>query len=196
MINCYLNADYPAIFFFSGQAKSKKAKATKPVEDPPVLASEPARPPSPLTVAPEDPTIVHEANPPEPSLVKTTINPSVAGPSSSTDPPSPRVQDVQITGSRYVEPGNPTVLARWIAKQEALERRKVRLDVANYDRLNASDILSGYLSHVHSSRDSEIEMVKQLQLKYEVCSFRFTNIPSAPKSVDYERNRITYRLTI
>ena len=62
------------------------------------------------------------------------------------------------------------MLAWCTAKQEALERQKVHFDVANYDHLNANDILSGYLSHVHSSRDSEIEMVKQLQLKYEVCS--------------------------
>ena len=89
------------------------------------------------------------------------------------------------------------VLARCTAKQEALERQKVRFDVANYDRLNATDILSGYLSHVHSSRESEIEMVKQLQLKYEVCFFfRLTCIPSAPKSSDYERNGITCRLKI
>ena len=191
----YLNADNSAILFFSGQAKSKKSKGARPAEDPPIPASEPARPLSPLTAAPEDPPI-NEANPLEPSLDNTTMNPSTVGPSSSTDPPSPRVQDVQITGSRFVEPGNPTVLARCTAKQEALERQKVRFDVANYDRLNASDILSGYLSHVHSSRESEIEMVKQLQLKYEVRCFRFTNIPSAPKSSDYERNGITCRLRI
>ena len=161
-----------------------------------MLASEPARPPSPLANAPEHPPIDNEANPPEPTFDEAIMNPSITGLSSSTNPPSPPAQDVQITGSRFVEPGNPTVLARCTAKQEALERQKVRFDVANYDRLNASDILSGYLSHVHSSRDSEIEMVKQLQLKYEVCNFRFINIPSAPKSVDYERNRITYRLTI
>ena len=161
-----------------------------------MLASDPARPSSPLTDAPEDPPVDTEANPPEPSFDETIVNPSTTRPSSSANPPSPHAQDVQIIGSRYVEPGNPTVLAWCTAKQEALERRKVRLDVANYDRLNASDILSGYLSHVHSSRDSEIEMVKQLQLKYEVCSFQFTNIPSAPKSVDYERNRITCRLKI
>ena len=85
-------------------------------------------------------------------------------------------------------------MARCTAKQEALERQKVHFDVANYDRLNASDILSGYLSHVHSSRESEIEMVKQLQLKYEVRCFRFTNIPSAPKSSDYERTGMICRL--
>ena len=62
------------------------------------------------------------------------------------------------------------MVARCTGKQDSLERQKVHFDVANYDHLNANDILSGYLSHVHSSRDSEIEMVKQLQLKYEVCS--------------------------
>ena len=61
------------------------------------------------------------------------------------------------------------MLARHSAKQEALERQKVHLDISRYTHLNASDILSGYLSHVHTSRESEIEMVKQLQLKYEVC---------------------------
>ena len=135
-----------------------------------MLASDPARPSSPLTDAPEDPPVDAEANPPESSFDETTVNPSATGPSSSANPPSPSAQDVQITGSRFIEPGNPTVLARCTAKQEALERQKVRFDVANYDHLNANDILSGYLSHVHSSRDSEIEMVKQLQLKYEVCS--------------------------
>ena len=134
-----------------------------------MLASDPARPPSPLVDAPEDPHVDTEANPPEPSFDETTVNPSTTGPSSSANPPSSSAPDVQITGSRFIEPGNPTVLARCTAKQEALERQKVCFDVTNYDHLNANDILSGYLNHVHSSRDSEIEMVKQLQLKYEVC---------------------------
>ena len=135
-----------------------------------MLASDPARPSSPLTDAPEDPPVDAEANPLEPSFDETTVNPSATGPSSSANLPSPSAQDVQITGSRFIEPGNPTVLARCTMKQEALERHKVRFDIANYDHLNANDILSVYLSHMHSSRDSKIEMVKQLQLKYEVCS--------------------------
>ena len=135
-----------------------------------MLASDLARPSSPLTDALEDPPIGAEANPLEPSFDETTMNPSATGPSSSANPPSPSVQDVQITRSRFIEPRNPTVLARCTVKQAALVRQKVRFDVANYDHLNANDILSGYLSHVHSSRDSEIEMDKQLQLKYEVCS--------------------------
>ena len=62
------------------------------------------------------------------------------------------------------------MLAQHTAKQEALEKQKVHFDISRYTHLNCKDVLSGYLSHVHSSRDSEIEMVKQLQLKYEVCS--------------------------
>ncbi|XBI36935.1 hypothetical protein VPH35_122370 [Triticum aestivum] len=151
-----------------GQAKSKKAKVTKPAEDPRVLAPELARPPSPPSIeTPEDLPVNAEANPPEPSVDDTIINPSTTEPSSSANPPSPSAQDVLITGSRFVELGNPTMLARHTTKQEALERQKVCFDVAHYDHLNANDILSGYLSHVHSSRNSEIEMVKQLQLKYE-----------------------------
>ena len=133
----------------------------KPVEDPPVLAPEPAMPPSPPpTEAPEDPAANAELNPPEPSADNTTVNPSATGPSSSANPPSPSAQDVLITGSCFIEPGNPTMLARHTVKQEALERQKVRFDISHYGHLNANDILFGYLSHVHSSRDSEIEMVK------------------------------------
>ena len=136
---------------------------TKPAEDPPVLAPELAMPPSPPpTETPEDPAANAELNPPEPLADNTTVNPSATGPSSSVNPPSPSAQDVLITGSRFIEPGNPTVLARHMAKQEALERQKVCFDISHYGHLNANDILSGYLSHVHSSRDSEIEMVKQL----------------------------------
>ena len=124
-----------------------------------MLASDPTRPSSPLTDAPEDLPIDTEANPPEPSFDETIVNPSTTRPSSSANPPSSSAPDVQITGSRFIEPGNPTVLARCTAKQEALERQKVRFDVANYDHLNANDILSGYLSHLHSSRDSEFEML-------------------------------------
>ena len=128
-------------------------------------------PPSPpQTKAPEDLATNAQLDPPEPSADDTIVNPSTTGPSSSANPPSSSVQDVLIIGSRFVEPGNPTVLARHTAKQEALEKQKVCFDISHYDHLNANDILSGYLSHVHSSHDSEIEMVKQLQLKYEVCS--------------------------
>ena len=143
----------------------------KPSEDPKVPAPEPAMPTPPSeTEAPEDPAVHTQLDPPELSADEITLNPTITEPSSSANPPTTSDTDVLITGSRFVEPGTPTVLARHTAKQEALEKQKVRFDISHYTHLNASDILSGYLSHVHSSRDSEIEMVKQLQLKYEVCS--------------------------
>ena len=140
----------------------------KPTENP--KAAELALPtPAPgQPEAPEDPAINVQSDPPEPSIDETVLNPSTVVPSSSANPPATYDNDVLITGSRFVESGNPTVLARHSAKQEALEKQKVRVDISHYAHLSISDMLSGYLRHVHSSRDSEIEMVKQLQLKYEV----------------------------
>ena len=148
----------------------------KPTEDP--KAAELALPtPAPgQPEAPEDPTMNVQIDPPEPSVDETVLNPSIVEPSSSANPPATYDIDILITGSRFVEPGNPTVLARHSAKQEALEKQKVRFDISHYAHLSISDVLSGYLSHVHSSRDSEIEMVKQLQLKYEVCSPAFISL--------------------
>ena len=95
----------------------------KPVEDPSILAPEPAMPTSPLqTEVPEDPAVMAQSDPPEPSADETTLNPAITEPSSSANPPTASDTDVLITGSRFVEPGNPTVLARHTAKQEALEK--------------------------------------------------------------------------
>ena len=135
---------------------------TKPAEDP----KDPAPEPVILTStpeqseAPEEPAANIQPDLPETSADETILNPSTVGPSSSANPPASSNNDVLITGTRFVEPGNPTVLARHSAKQEALERQKVRFDVSHYAHMNVSDVLSGYLSHVHSSRDTEIEMVK------------------------------------
>ena len=51
----------------------------------------------------------------------------------------------------------------------------MRFDVSRYAHLSISDVLSGYLSQAHSNRDIEIEMVKQIQQKYEVHSSSFMN---------------------
>ena len=65
-----------------------------------------------------------------------------------------------ITGTGFEEPGNPTVLAKHSAKQEVIERRKVRFDIAHYAQLSSSEVLSSYLNQVHASRNLEIDMVK------------------------------------
>ena len=171
----------------SGQAKPKKARVIKPTENPD--AAEPALPtPAPgQPEAPEDPAVNVQIDPPEPSVDETVLNPSTVEPSSSANPPETYDNDVLITGSRFVKPGNQTVLARHSAKQEVMERQKVRFDVSHYTHLSIGEVLSGYLSQVNSIRDSEIEMVKQLYQKYEVCHSAYIYILSAPKSSDYEK---------
>ena len=109
--------------FLSGQAKSNKAKVIKPRENPKDPAPEPAMPTSPSQIEePEEPTIHTQLDPPELSADEATLNPTITEPSSSANPPTTSDTDVLITGSRFVEPGNPTVLDRHTAKQEALEK--------------------------------------------------------------------------
>ena len=61
--------------------------------------------------------------------------------------------------------------------------------MANYSHLSINEVLSGYLSQVHSSRDLEIDMVKHMHQKYEVSTSALSvrYIPSAPKSTEYDR---------
>ena len=88
----------------------------KPTED--AKAAEPAQPTlaPEQTKAPEDPAINVQSDLHEPSVDETVLNPSTAEPSSSANPPETYDNDVLITGTRFIEPGNPTVLARHSAK--------------------------------------------------------------------------------
>ena len=103
------------------------------------------------------------------SVDQTNIDPLNTEPSSSFKPLETYADDIMITGTGFTEPGNPTVLAKHSAKQEVIKRWKIRFDVSHYAQLSSSEILSSYLNQVHSSRDLEIEMVKQMHQKYEVC---------------------------
>ena len=65
-----------------------------------------------------------------------------------------------------------------------MERQKVRFDVSHYAHLSISEVVSGYLSQVNSSRDSEIKMVKQKHQKYKVRSLAYiSDIPCQPPSL-------------
>ena len=79
--------------------------------------------------------------------------------------------DVVITRTEFVEPGRPTALAKCSAKEELLGRRRANLDLTDYANLNIGEIVSGYVSQVHKSRDAEIGMVNQIQQKSEVPLF-------------------------
>ncbi len=76
-----------------------------------------------------------------------------------------------ITRTEFVEPGRPTALAKCSAKGELLQPRRVNLDLIDYTNLSIGELVSGYVSQVHKSRDAEIGMVNQIQQKSEVPLF-------------------------
>ena len=45
---------------------------------------------------------------------------------------------------------------------------KSEIDVANYSQLSIGEVYSGYLNQVHTSRNLEVDMVKQMHQKFEV----------------------------
>ena len=122
---------------------------------------------------------------------KTTTEAAVNQEASSSAPLADD-PDVVITRTEFVEPGRPTVLAKCSAKGELLESRRVNLDLTDYSNLNIAEIVSGFVSQVHKSRDAEIAMVNQIQQKSEVlffcpltyCIVTFTML--APKSTTYD----------
>ena len=125
--------------------------------DPEVTAQEP-----PAASAPEA-TIPTDKAP-----VETSANPEASGSAEPVDDP-----EVVITRTEFVEPGRPTVLAKCSAKGELLQPHRVNLDLSDYTNLSIGELVSGYISQVHKSRDAEIAMVNQIQQKSEVtfCCF-------------------------
>ena len=115
----------------------------------------------PATSAPEATTPTDEP------AMETSTNPDISSPAQPADDP-----DVVITRTEFVEPGRPTVLAKCSAKEELLERSRANLDLTNYTNLSVGEIVSGYVSQVHKSRDLEINMVNQIQQKSEVPLYR------------------------
>ena len=142
---------------------------TKPTEAPKTVEPEPqGSVPKASDKQSEEPVTVTPPEIPDLSVDGTAINPSTPAPLGSPKPSETHNDDVSITGTSFVEPGNPIALAKHTAKQEVIERRKLKFDISHYAQLSSNEILSGYLSQVHSSRDLEIDMVKLMHQKYEV----------------------------
>ncbi|XBJ16318.1 hypothetical protein VPH35_007982 [Triticum aestivum] len=168
-----------------GKAKpSQRVKKTNPTEEP--ILNEPKL----ETDAPE--TSTHEP-PPEP--VEDTPTPTAdpaaeqaADGSENPEAPSlvwtddPQDRDVEITKTSFAEPGRPTILAKCSANEELLERCRVKLDVADYTHMSIGEVFSGYMSQVHSSRDIEIDMVKQMHPKFEATTSQLESEISDPKN--------------
>ena len=94
---------------------------------------------------PEEPADDPPPKNPGTSVEHIVLDPLGAEPPSPIKPSEPNTEEVLITGTGFQEPGNPIALAKHSAKEELIERRKVKFDMANYSHLNISEILSGYL---------------------------------------------------
>ena len=85
------------------------------------------------------------------------VNLANAKPPSPIKPAEEKAEDAIITGVGYVEPGNPTVLAKHSAKEEfwATDKGKWKMDLESYAQFNAHEIHTGYLNRLHTGRDFE-----------------------------------------
>ena len=63
--------------------------------------------------------------------------------------------------------------------------------------MSIGEVLSGYLSQVHSSRDVKIDMVKQMHYKfrYDLFSSWIILIMPAPKSIAYDEYAVDIEQT-
>ncbi|XBH57718.1 hypothetical protein VPH35_079269 [Triticum aestivum] len=133
------------------QLKVRRAKLTKRVKK-----TRPAGVPD----LPEPETTAQE--PPVASTPEATIPMDTA-----PEAPPANDPDVVITRTEFVEPGRPTALAKCSARGELLQPHRVNLDLSSYTDLSIGELVSGYISQVHKSRDAEIAMVNQIQHKSE-----------------------------
>ena len=150
------------------QAKTiRRAKKNKPAQE--TTATEPE-------VEPAAPDASTDQTPPEPAdnIPAPTSDPpagDIAGSSLYPDPPSlAKVinPEVDILKTQFVPPGQPSALAKCSAKTDLLEHQKRKLDSTDFAHLSIGEIVSGYVYQAQSSRDLEINMVKQIQQKSEV----------------------------
>ena len=123
--------------------------------EPEVAAQEPPAASAPKATAPTDKPIA-----------EASANPEASSSAQPADDP-----DVVISRTEFVEPGRPTALAKCSAKEELLAHRRANLDLTEYANLSIGEIISGYVSQVHKSRDLEIAMVNQIQQKSKVSLF-------------------------
>ena len=123
------------------------AKVNKPTEDPKVSElEEHTIAPEAFVPQPSEPVLdipPVTPDPPNDQANDDTLNIEASSPVKTAETHD---DDVVITITDFREPGRPTVLAKHSAKEEYIEWRKVRFDVANYSQLSIGEVYSGYLS--------------------------------------------------
>ena len=93
----------------------------KPTEAPKTAEPEPqVSVPEATDKQPEEPVTVTPPEIPDLSVDGAAINPSTPALSGSPKPSEAHNDDVLITGTGFVEPGNPIALAKLTAKQEVI----------------------------------------------------------------------------
>ena len=121
-------------------------------------------------------------DPPVDQAADDSLNPEASSPVKTANTQD---DDVEITKTGFTEPGRPTMRAKCSAKEEHLEHRKVRFDIADYTHMSIGEVFSGYLSQVHSSRDLEVDMVKKCtrNLRYKLFPFTELSLLCQPPSL-------------
>jgi hypothetical protein len=161
----------------SGQAKpSKKAKTSKPgeniniTEDPQVANPEKQTLSESLHQTSE--AAIDDPPPKEHNVIMDSmdVDPARAKPPSPIKPAEEKADDVIITRTRYVEPDNPTILAKHSTKEEfsAADKGKWKLDLEGYAQFNAQELHAGYLNRLHTSCDFEAGLVNLMKERFEV----------------------------
>ncbi|XBH64953.1 hypothetical protein VPH35_118624 [Triticum aestivum] len=143
------------------RVKKTKSAGVPDLPEPTVTVQEPPAASAPEAATPMD-TAPKATAPTTKATTEASVNPEASGSAPPADDP-----DVVITRTEYVEPGRPTVLAKCSAKGELLQPHRVNLDLSNYSNLSIGELVSGYISQVHKSRDAEVAMVNQIQQKSE-----------------------------
>ena len=110
---------------------------TKLTDDPKVHELEQQIPASHTSVPqPEEPIPDVPPEIPDPPIDHTNKNPLNTEISSPIKLVERHTDDVMITSTSFREPRRPTVLAKHSAKEEHIEKQKVRFDVVNYSQLS------------------------------------------------------------
>ena len=134
----------------------------------------PLEDPAPMdhTTAPENPNTENVREPASPARANSPrTSPAPASPvHTATPPPTTASPEFQVTGTAYTAPAEPTVLAKHTAKAEKLhqEKGKWSTELSSLADMSAQELYSGYLNHLHSSRDYEAGLVNVMKDKYEV----------------------------
>ncbi|XP_073353505.1 uncharacterized protein [Aegilops tauschii subsp. strangulata] len=143
------------------RAKKTRSAGVPDLPDPEATAQEPPAASAPEATTPMD-TAPEARAPTNKTTTEASVNPEASGSAPPADDP-----DVVITRTEFVEPGRPTALAKCSAKGELLQPHRVNLDLSGYIDLSIGELVSGYISQAHKSRDAEVAMVNQIQQKSE-----------------------------